>query len=456
MAILTRNPNTPSKDTPVKRTDVPKITEPEYRGATVDTRYEDRRSLITHIEGSAWTVNYFKQMLGGNDEPSPLQLDKDAVYQQYTQIQNLELKVTSPLSSDQREGGKSFNVTGAATVYPPLVPNVGDAFLADIGDGQEGVFSVTASRRMTYLKESVFEIEYVLVAHSTDEYRNDLAKKTVKQTRFLKELLDHGEDPVIVEEEYHQFLSIGEYQQRLLGSYLGSFYSKTTATLAVPDQEYVTYDPFVVETFKRLMNTDEHPLIRSLKSYSVDLPGRKPPRTLWDAIMLMSLAELPLCNEKLALVDSRCFGTIPQYEGVAFSNIDDVVYPVDRENVDLLGSELHPGRYDARDIRHQFVTTRLGGLSQLNKPKGEGIDALHEIHPVTKDDYYVFSEAFYFHHYANQSQLETITRQAMEGQTINRAVLFRLCDNAHRWGRLEKFYYMPILLILLKMVRQGG
>lgn len=456
MAILNRTPAPKPPSTPVKRTDTPVITEPKYRGATVDTRYDDRRSLVTHIEGSAWVVNYFSQQLGEHDEPGPLQLGKDAVYQQYTQIQQLELKVTSALSADQRETSKSFDVTGSAMVYPPLVPNRGDMFLADVGDGQEGVFSIIQSKRMTYLKESVFEIEYVLVSYSTEEYRDDLAKKTIKQTRFLKDLLDHGEDPVIIEEDYHRLLNAEELQKTLLGHYLGSFYCKKSATLMVPDQNEDTYDPFVVQTFKRLFNTHDHALIRKMKSYSVELPDHTPPKTFWDALLDVTMADLPMCNEKLALVDSAVFGAFPQYEGVAFSNVESVVYPVDRQYTDLTHLTIKNGRYDARDIRHQFVTTHLSGLSQLNHPKGQGIKALHPIHPVTKDEYYVFSEAFYFHNYPGQSQLETLTRHAMENSPIDTATLFELADQVHRWGRLERFYYTPIILTLLKLVRQGG
>lgn len=456
MAILNRNSNPTPPKTPVKKTDTPVVSEPTYRGSTVDTRYEDRRSLITHIEGSSWNVNYFAQVVGVDEELSPLQLDKDPVYQQYTQIQHLELKVTSTLSADQNQEGKSFNVTGSAYVYPPVIPNTGDTFLADIGDGKEGVFSVTLSRKMTYMRESVFEIEYTLISYSTEKYRNDLAKKTIKQVRFLKELLEHGEDPLVVEEDYYQMLNAGSMQQRLLGQYFASFYQKDIGSLAVPDQPCVTHDPFLTKAFSIFMDTDEHPLIRSLKQYSVALPGREPPRTFWDALINLSLNDLPLCHEKLALVDSRCFGTIPQYEGIAFSKVEDVVYPVDRDKADLAKKEFNPGNVDARDIRHQFSTTLLGSLAQLGKPKGEGLDALYPIHPVTRDEYYVFSEAFYFHDYENQSQLETITRHAMEGKSIDRVRLQKLCDAAHRWGRLERFYYTPVLLVLLKLVRQGG
>lgn len=456
MAILNRDTSKPKVPVPVKQTDSAVTEPPHFQGMTVDTRYTDRRSLITHIEGSSWVVCYFSQILGKDNEPTPLEIGKNAVYQQYTQIDNLEIKVTSTLNSTQRPEGKSFDVVGSAIVYPPLIPNTGDVFLADVGDGTEAVFSITGTNRLTYLKDSVFEIEYVLRSYSTEEYRNDLANKVVKQVRFLKELLDHGKDPLLVEQDYHQMLDAGASEQQLLGHYFATFYQKNIGSLAVPDQTYETFDPFLTKALSMFMDTDEHPLIRSLKQYSVELPGRDTPKTLWDALVNLSMDTLPLCNEKLALVDARCFSTFPQYHGVAFSQIDDVVYPADKDKRDLLSRDLSPGKFDARDIRHQFETTRLGNLAQLTKPKGNGIEALYSIHPITKDDYYIFSEAFYFHDYKNQSQLETITRHVMEGKPVNREILAKLCEHSPRWGRLERFYYTPILLLLLKLVRQGG
>ena len=455
MAILTNKGASTPRPKPIRKTQQVQITDPEYRGNVVDTRYEDRRTLITHVEGSSWVVRYYQQMLGADNEQTPLQIGKDAVYQQYLEIQDLELKVTSPLNISQSNETSSFTVTGTATVYPSVIPNVNDVFIADVGDGREGVFTVTESTRLSILKDTAYEIEYVQIAYADEEYLGDLAKKTVKKTHFVKGLLQHGNDPIVVDEEYKTYLSLREYQQRLFGQYFGSFFNKNISSLEVPDQKCVTHDPFLTKAITSFMDTDEHSILRSVKRYNVELPGREVPRTFWDALLALSMDELPLCHEKLALVDARCFGNVPQYDGIAFSGVEDVVFPVDRRYTDLRKQDFVPGQLDVRDIRHQFVTSRLGNLSQLGKPKGTGIESLYPIHSVNKDEYYVFSEAFYFHDYPNQSQLETITRKVMSGEPVDRNTLVRLCEASHRWSRLDRFYYTPVLLILLKLAIQG-
>lgn len=455
MPILTKRPEDTRVVEPTKQTDSPQVMVPEEQSVFVDTRYESRASLLTHIEGSSWIVKYYQQQLTNSSELHYQQLSKDAVYQQYIEIAGLEIKVSGSLNQSQDAETKEFDVTGEATLYPPVIANKGDMFVADIGDGREGIFAVTNTEKLTILRESCFRIEYTLVAHSDRERLQDLENKTIKKTHFVKRLLQHGEDPIVVNEDYHRYLSLGEYKERLITTYFANFYSKEISTLEVPDQEFITFDPFLVKTITSFMDTDEHPILRDIKCYSIDLPKKERPLTLWDSVLRMNSGILPMVHEKMALVDSRCFGAVPQYEGVYFSNVKDVVYPIDKDQPFPTVSDFRPGKFDTRDIRHQFNTTRLGSLGSFKKAVNEGIDSLQDIHPVTFDDYYVLSENFYMRNKIGQSKLETLLRNALEGIPINQRILVELCDAQDKWARLEKFYYTPILLLLIKLVYRG-
>jgi hypothetical protein len=454
MPILNQRPAPlPPQHGTIQKTQLPVITDPEYRGVAVDTRYTNYRALLTRIAGSQWLVRYYQQILGNDTELTPQQLDKQAVYQQYREISELELRVTTPLASSQTLETREFQVTGQASTYPPLIPNVGDMFLADIGDGREGLFAITASTRLSILTDACYELEYILVSEADETHRRDLEKKTIQRTHFVHSILEQGGNPFLATEDYQAYRSLEATQHHLLGYFLSSFFNKRVSTLTVPDQTHITYDPYLVEAVTRLVDTDAHPILRVIKKYSVQLPNEPTVSTFWDALLQTDIDRLPLCHEKLALVDAKLFGSVPQYEGVYYSQIEDVVYPIDRHS-DLLFEDFVPGTYSPRDIRHQFVTNRLGALAQLTKPKGIGLEALYPIHPVTKDSYYVFTEAFYFSHREKQSQLETLTRLALEGGPIDRVALVRLCEAQPRWGRLEQFYYTPILIALLKVARQ--
>lgn len=451
MAILNNIPKPPTVEQPIKKAEQVVINEPKYKSTVVDSNYQSLRSLITHIEGSSWVVKYYQQILTINEELTPLQLDKDPVYQQYTEISDLELKVSTPLSSSQDSDTGIYEIVGTATIYPPLIPNYGDMFIADIGDGRSGIFSVTSSRRLSILTEPCFEVEYVFISIMKQMYEDDLERKTIKKVNFVKKLIEHGENPLLVTSDYNDYLKINEVRRDLIGSYFGNFFNKKISSLAVPDQKRLTFDPWLVKAITSTIDIDEFPLLRNIKNYSVELPDVTKPKTIWDALIQNRSEDIPLCSEKLALVESYFFGIIPQYEGIYFTNVQTVVYPIDKSEKPLNFSAMAPGKFKSSDIRHQFENTILGSLSQLSKPTGEGIESLYPIHPVTKDDYYVFSEAFYFHQYEQQSQLETLVRDMLTRKPVNRKVLLKLCENSYHWTSLDRFYYTPILLILLKL-----
>lgn len=456
MALLTPTSSPATTQPEIAKTEEAVVTDLDYGSVIEDTKQQSYQNLLTHIAGSSWVVDYFQQQKGSDEGLAAQDLSKSAVYQQYIRIQDLELKVSSSLSQSQDEETKEFEVTGSSTIYGPLVPNKGDMFIADIGDGRDGIFAVTSVERLTILKETAYNVSYTMVDYANEERLLDLKEKTIKETFFVRKLMEHGEDPLVVSEDYKTYLSFSDLRTRLLSTYLGLFFDKGTSTLLVPGQERKTFDPFLVKGIKSFTETKDHPILPHVKLYTTEIANYKPPITLWEVMMRFSSDLLPMANERLAVVDSTYFGVVPQFQGVYYSNVEDVVYPVDMDNTGLFSKDLVPAGRLPRDIYHQFNTTRLGQLYEVKSDANlEGIDGLPEIFSVTKDDFYIFSEAFYRRDRINMSQLETIVMDALDGQPVNQKVLARLAKNVNKYGKLEQFYYTPIILILIKMVTHG-
>ena len=119
-----------AQEQPLRARETPK----NYQDNVVDTKEVDHSSLLTYVSGSSWTVNYYSQILGQDQVGVTQQVDQSGVYQQYKEIKNFELKVQSPLSQDQDPETKVFEVVGTSNLYPSIVPNTGDMFIADVGD----------------------------------------------------------------------------------------------------------------------------------------------------------------------------------------------------------------------------------------------------------------------------------------------------------------------------------
>ena len=68
-------------------------------------------------------------------------------------------------------------------------------------------------------------------------------------------------------------------------------------------------------------------------------------------------------------------------------------------------------------------------------------------HPVTVDDYYVLSSAFY-NNTGEKSLLEVLVENYLQREANHPELVLKLIHNSWKLGSLQRFYYIPILLIL--------
>ena len=211
---------------------LPNIVAPEFKGSVVDSKVYPVSALLSHVEGSSWVVDYYSQLLGSNEELVGPQANQLGAYQQYRLIQKFEFKVTSPLSQQQDPESTTFKVTGGATIYSGLIPNVGDTFLADVGDGRTGQFNITASNRINVLEQSVYTVEYILLHYMTEQSQYDaLQSKVVDTLTFVKGYLTYGKNPMIEQSSLSNVQSLVKYKSSLLTRYLNNFFSPAFQTL---------------------------------------------------------------------------------------------------------------------------------------------------------------------------------------------------------------------------------
>lgn len=467
MALFNENEST--EDTTPQETVSPRVEPEVFRGITIDTQYTPASSLLRWVEGSNWTVDYFSQYLGADNEPTPQSLERSAIYQQYKRIKGMELKVTTPIAFQQDQTLKTMEVTGAATTYPFLIPNKGDMFVADIGDGRIGAFTVTQASRSTILRDSVYTIEYVLVEELTRERMDDLEEKTVRTYHFSADSLIRGCGPFVTETEKVRAARYTELFQELLPRYLTDFFSREHSTLLVPDQPLKTYDAFLVRAVLLTTNSQLDNRLRRIREMNVGVDPVMRQPTWWDALVRMDDSYLYGVTQQILVRNTSTFRGRPTMQAIGYTGIHRLIYPVDAPtDVDTFydgdshaysgGSVLQEGRprrplpgqpqdQATRNPRY-FQTTPV----EDDTPPWEGPA---DIHPVTRDDYYVMSEAFYTNDKAEQSKLEMLVMQMLTGEALNFDQLDSLLESARDWDNLERFYYHPILFVLLKHAARG-
>jgi hypothetical protein len=456
-------------DTPDEESDIPDPvkTQPEhYKGVTVDLAENKRSGLTTYLEGQSWAVDYYSRVLNKNSGTGGLQVGLNASYQQYKLIRGFEFKVTSPLDTSQGDSTKEMSLTGSANIYSILVPNEGDMFIADVGDGREGLFQVTSSTRKTIYAETAHEISYKMISYNDHTTAKDLNEKVVETVFFSKDFMRNGLTPLIHSDTVDVIKKLEEHNARLIALYFADFYSREHNTLIVPNQKYPTYDPFLTKFITNLLTNREHPLVRSIKLFNVENDQAMYEMSLWNCLETLDNALLSMVAQEMGIVAVRHFFSQPLFNSIYYSRVNSVIYPLQYQtNVDAgykeiapkLSAPLKEGTRRFRELKRSIHETHLimDTVDGPFKPV-EGAPQ-EEIHPVTADSYYVFTKEFYNYDaiIGKLSVLENMVRTALRREPIDTTALEQLCTSALKWDNIDRFYYVPVLLLMLRIYQRG-
>jgi hypothetical protein len=443
---------TPSTQPPLPPKPTLTIAKPDYKNIQVDARYDPKETILTHVEGKAWTIDFYSQVLGRDSGTQGQGLGTDPVFQQYKLISGMEVKVTTDLSSSQNTETGEMNTTGTATVYPFVIPNKGDMFVADLLDGRRGIFEVTESQRLSIFREACHSIDYKLVDYGTPERLNDLKNKVVQTAYFEKDFIYHGQNPILVGDDYENLQFLRRNYGTLITQYFKRFYSKEYATLIVPDQQDVTYDAFLVRAVFQHLTTWDARELTTLRQLNCDDDQVMKADCVWTAIIERNRALLPDAFWEVGYVSSKSFTYQPVFEGIRWSGVDRVIYPIDpmvrvdnqfEQNVKMAG-EFVPQR--------TAVVNRKSMASLLNASEGDQTKI--GIKDTFENGYYVFSKAFYENDRAEnaQSKLELCVQDYLDEKEISYARIRELVEASARWDSVNSFYFIPVLIILIKAV----
>lgn len=458
------------------------INDKQHRTHTENTDYVSRQALITHVQGASWTIsNYYSQLIGNQNELRGLSKGSTPIHQQYTEIRNLELKVDSPLSTSQDNQTKVFTSEGSALLYGVFIPNAGDVFIGDIGDGRDAVFTVTDSTKLNYFKDSVYRISYQLTDYLTPDRKEDLDLKTVKVLHFRREYLDYGSNPLIEDEVINYVRSIEKSYYYLLDLYFTMYYSHEYATFLVPGQATATYDPYLTNNVLDLFLTPELPNFNKVRRLNVNEDHAYKVPTLFDALIKQEDFLLREGISEVGLVNAKAFTANADFNSIRFSGISHVVYPkrlprhVDNQVGHIKRKEITKHGFDEipfypddvnvdednNPIDKKYTTITYPEITGHEQdPETLEITPIvvdkevYLIHPVRIDDYYILSGAFY-ENKEEQSLLELQCRDVIEGKKTNRKVLYQLSEDWKNWEPLERFYYTPVLLFLMHASLKG-
>ncbi len=448
MSIMVPKPSAPPKVEPTVAVIQPKAA----HSVLVDNKEISRDSLITHISGIALVCDYFALVVNKDNALYSQDVGQSGSTQQYSRYNNFEFRQKGSLNDDQDDTDKVFVVRGTGVVHSGLIPNEGDMFTADVGDGRRGVFNVTRSQRLSIFSDSVYQIEYSLMYFVTDKPNDykDLEKKVVKTMYYVKDRLDYNDSPFLADDEYNFYRRLGGFYHEISRNYFAWFFSKEFAAYVIPGQTSPTFDYFLYKALRVIFREDPHQVLVKHQAINImddDLIERG--FDLFSVLLERSASKFEICDRRAGLVRTESFSYEGTTTNIRYTGIRYLVYPVTTEartdegynrlNHTVWETQLYP---TPNKTDPEILLKELAAFSF-----GDKIVPL--IKPVTIDDYYILSEDFYKRG-DDLSVLEAQTLLYIDGKPCEATSIRLLCENYRYWPRLEKFYYLPILLILIQ------
>ena len=420
------------------------LTSPEYKHAVVSSKAQDLSSLITMISGSSYNVDYYSQVLGSSEEPRAYDPSQSKTQQQYLRIENYELKLQGGLNDSITPEDGRLTATGTAITYPYLTPNVGDMFIGDIGDGRAGMFALTEVQKKTRFKQTCYEINFILMDIVDAEIETGINSKVVKETHFVKDFIKFGQDPMLVDDRFNEGKEITEAIEHLLTDYLGEFFSYNYETLLVPSGTSAVYDPFMTKIILTLFDAYEHPMLSRISQLNTDDARFSKYLDIWTVLLRQSARMLDTCFTSVNILPTRTFSRNPFLRTIAFSGIDLIVLPI-TNNVpidDVLGfSDVSVVPLNTPSATDTASSTQDSTVSNTE----------HTVPNVENTLGYVFTPEFYATPKAGpgQSDFENTVKAYLNEEHFDYKVLIQFYEDSDKWSRFQRFYLIPVLMILL-------
>lgn len=456
----------------------PEVTPTTYKHSIVDSKKTPIETLTTFIGGSNWQVDYYSQIFNTSEELKAFDPNQLNAYQTYHKINRLIIKLQGALSQDDDRDSGRYSIRGSAVVtpHPNLVPNVGDAFVADTGEGTAGQFTITSVRKLTVSLASAWEIEFKHDRVMTKQIESLLNAKVVKQSYYQRDYMITGQNAIMVEEDYNTSKDLTHLLKVVSNQFVSNHFSFTNHTLTVPEQDLPTYDPFVTRAALKIISLDDVKQLRDIREYNCDDHRIPKFADLYTAVMKREPTLLYNTFKEYARISTSLLNPSVYQNSIRYSGISYLIVPyreeLDNDNYQNLNeiimgvrmSSTSPGLANAYSEGNCVCVADVrvncgccGETPASSKEKGdnaaignEGMDI-----PEIGDTSYVLSNAFYEKDLLNCTLFERMVWNVLENKPLDADKVANFANNFNKWGKLEQFYLGPLLILMIRAALRG-
>lgn len=406
-----------------------KIHSKDYRHSLVESSLRPHYALYTGVKGTPISGTYYRGFLGKDEEPIGYQPNNYAVYQSYTQIDHMVLKVDGDGSFQYDPEKAESTESMMVYLFFDLTPILGDLFITDIGDGRAGLYQINQTPELkSYAAIKVYYAELKLLGIVDQSVEDNLKSKVVEHFVYSADSIMNGGHAVITREQRDQGARLSQCAYFLAQHMLENFRWEPERTIAIKDAKYGwVYDPqlasFLRDVIPSVMTTGNRNI--ELLNYQTGTNfGREKRLTIWDVFKQGNFDLLQMVNREYNIYPKNDFFSTRNYLGFDGSKFDYIIVPGKVEYSQLSGRDVYfNGGFNAR----------------VNEPR------------PTPYPYY-FTDGFYSKKPGNE--WESLLIDFFVNKNIDRERLFYFYEQYPAWDPIDQLYRGGLLLSMMIIARK--
>lgn len=421
-----------------------------YESQVVDVRKEGYDSLATFFSGSKYPGDYYQQMGARDTAASSYQADRPVIYGQLRLIRGFEVILSDKVNHKQNtQDSMGFASNAEGVCYGVIVPQPGDIFVAALGRGRTVMYQVNEPERLSPFAESGYSLSLKALAWMDKDRQRQLNEAVSETFFFDRENFRNGVKALLTTFDVEVFRRLNRAYKRLVALYYRVFFNDRCHTFVLPGQADPIYDPNVTRFMRRMIAPSDYAPMINVAELGIGDDKFSNQLSIYDALLQRDDALMYSVAKQWAPVGVSYYRNSPFMHGVYYSSARWVVAPQDPHWTSNTQNDLpYPGlAVVPAGIAYNDFDSILPALG-LDEKEASPEEA-RWIKRVLVDKYYVFSEAFYEDD-GELSVLERIVLDRLRGLTINLRDLADLADYAPKFNNLERFYYIPIILNMIK------
>lgn len=394
-------------------------------------------SVLEYMEGSKWTVNYYNQNLGKDDSGKLLDSANPPALRPMTKVENLVLIVDSPMNENLYE-----SMEGTAIFYAgKLRPYVGDNFVVPLLNKRLAIFQITSVKLKTYVNKDIYAVSYQVFLFNNNQATEDfliiLEQSVNRKFYFNSDFIRNRSSVLLTNEENNRYQDAIGQMAYLSRTWIQTFRDFKT-NLFLINQTCSSMDRNLEKFFLSIIEQDDldsSPVFANT-TYS-PFGGRLDRYTIFDLLLDKKHIRLDdICHKAVKLTCAGGMGIDVRIGDLSILGFNCIIFPY--KDLKHLGEINLDGCHIALDFEVDdesiFKNTLLPDIVGLSKQAGT----------------YLFNTNFYSADRSDLSTLELLILDYIEDRELDTVKLLELANSVNKFTLLEKFYYLPIIYLLLK------